>query len=177
MDVRKFQDSRNEKLDVFKKQYNFLKSEYSRELAGAINETDSAQQQSLTTRVQQINAQLVGQLHEIIDILNKGEPGFDVKELDELTSDLIQYQKDYAEIEKTKDRVATLKIIYSGSKNKLKTAQYIYYIYIAILILLVFYVAYLAVKNAVFIIIIGLLAVYAIYILYTNSSTVMKDLT
>lgn len=177
MDVRKFQDSRKEKLDAFKKQYSFLKSEYSRELAGAINESDSAQQQTLTTRVQQINAELVSQLHEIINSLNKGESGFDAKELDELTADLIQYQKDYAEIEKTKDRVATLKIIHSGSKNKLQTAQYIYYIYIAILILLVFYVAYLAVKNAIFIVVIGMLAIYAIYLLYTNSSILMKDIT
>uniref|UniRef100_A0A6C0JSB5 Uncharacterized protein n=1 Tax=viral metagenome TaxID=1070528 RepID=A0A6C0JSB5_9ZZZZ len=148
MDVRKFQDSRNEKLDSFKKQYNFLKSEYSRELAASINETDPAQQQILTTRVQQINAQLVNELHGIIDSLNKGEPGFDAKKLDDLTADLIMYQKDYAEIEKTKDKVATLKIIYAGNRDKLKNAEYIYYIYIAILILLAFYVAYLVLTKS-----------------------------
>jgi len=144
MDVRKFQDSRNEKLDAFKKQYQFLKSEYSRELAAAIDPS----QKGAADRVQQVNAQLVTELHGIIDSLNKGQPGFDAKELDDLTADLIQYQKDYAEIERTKDKVATLKIIYAGNRDKLKTAEYIYYIYIAILVLLAFYVAYLVLTNS-----------------------------
>jgi len=177
MDVRKFQDSRNAELDAFKKQYTFLKSEHSSQLASAINESDPSQQQILIGRVQQINAQLVGELHTIIDRLNKGQPGFDSKELDDLTADLIQYQKEYAELERTKDRVATLKIIQAGSRNKLQTAQYMYYIYIAVLLLLVFYITYLIIKNIVFTTIIGAIVIYAIYILYTNLSTEVKDLT
>jgi hypothetical protein len=149
MEVKKFQDSRNKELDSFKKEYNFLKSEYSRELASAINEKDPSQQQALTDRVQQINTQLVGELHSIIDRLNKGSNSFSSKELDDLTNELIQYQKDYADIEKSKDRVHTLKIIQAGNIERLQSAEYIYYIYLAILIILSFYIGYLILTTSI----------------------------
>jgi hypothetical protein len=175
MDVRKFQDSRNAELDAFKKQYALLKSEHSRELAAAINESDPSQQQALITRVQQINTQLVAELHGIMNTLNKGQPGFDAKELDDLTAELIQYQKDYAQLEMTKDRVATLKIIQSGNSNKLQSAQYIYYIYIAILLLLVFYVTYL-IAGAMILTAVGILAFLFIYTNITSIDNYIKNL-
>jgi uncharacterized protein YjgD (DUF1641 family) len=147
MDVKKFQDSRNAELDSFKKQYQFLKSEYSDALSSAIKETDSAQQQTLISRVQQINGQLAEELHGIINVLNKGSKGFDSKELDDLTADLITYQKEYAEIEKSKDKVSTLKLIRDSTGNTLKNAMVMYYIYIAILVALSFYVGYLVLKT------------------------------
>ena len=121
MEVKKFQDSRNAELEAFKKQYAFLKSEYSSTLESALRESDSAEQQTLISRIQQINSQLTEELHSIISKLNKGEVGFDSKQMDELTADLIQYQKDYAEIEKSKDRVATLKRIHSTTSESLQT--------------------------------------------------------
>jgi hypothetical protein len=148
MEVKKFQDSRNAELEAFKKQYAFLKSEYSSTLESALRESDSAEQQTLISRIQQINSQLTEELHSIISKLNKGEVGFDSKQMDELTADLIQYQKDYAEIEKSKDRVATLKRIQSTTSESLQTATFMYYFYIAILLVLCFYVAYLVLKTS-----------------------------
>jgi hypothetical protein len=109
MDVKNFQDSRNSELDAFKKSFTFLKGEYSKALSSAIREPDPNQQQILIQRVQQINSQLASELNGIINVLNKDSKGFNAKELDDLTNDLIQYQKDYAEIEKSKDKVTTLK--------------------------------------------------------------------
>ena len=147
MDVKKFQDSRNSELDSFKKQYQFLKKEYSDALSAAIKETDPAQQLVLISRVQQVNGNLAEELHSIINVLNKGSTGFDAKELDDLTADLIKYQKDYAEIEKSKDKVATLKLIRDRTAEQLKSATFMYYVYIAILVVLSFYVGYLVLTT------------------------------
>lgn len=148
MEVKKFQDSRNTELDTFKKQYQFLKKEYSDALSSAIKESDPAQQQILMSRIQQINGNLAEELHGIINSLNKGSTGFDAKELDDLTADLIKYQQDYAEIEKSKDKVATLKLIRTRTEDNLKSATFMYYIYIAILVALSFYVGYLVLTSS-----------------------------
>jgi len=147
MDVKKFQDSRNAELENFKKQYQFLKGEYAAALSAAIKEPDSTQQLILIQRVQQINAQLSAELHSILDILNKGRSGFEPKELDDLTNDLIEYQKEYAEIEKSKDKIDTLKLIRHSTSQKLNNATFMYYVYIAILVGLSVYVAYLVLTT------------------------------
>jgi len=116
MDVKEFQDSRNSELDVFSKQYSFLKQQYSSTLSSAIQESDPAKQQELIQQVQQLNTQMADEIRTILNTLNKGAQGFDPKTLDDLTADLIQYQKDYAEIERTKDRVNTLKLIHTSSE-------------------------------------------------------------
>lgn len=148
MDVKKFQDSRNEELATFKKQYQFLKGEYAATLSAAIKEPDPNQQLILIQRVQQINAQLAEELRSIINILNKGTTGFEPKELDDLTNDLIKYQKEYAEIEKSKDKVDTLKLIHNGTSEKLNTATFMYYVYIAILVGLSVFVGYLVLTTS-----------------------------
>ena len=143
MDAKNFQDSRNSELDAFKKQYSFLKTQYSTALSAAINESDHAKQQALISQIQQINSELSNELHGIIGILNKGSNKFDPKQLDDLTNDLIQYQKDYSELEKSKDKVATLKIIANTNAATLRNATWMYYIYIAILVIIAGYLGYL----------------------------------
>lgn len=147
MDIKKFQDSRNKELSDFKKQYQFLKGEYSGALSSAINESDPSQQLILVQRVQQINANLADELRSIINTLNKGTRRFQPKELDDLTNDLIKYQKEYADIEKSKDKVDTLKLIHKTTSEKLDNATFMYYVYIAILISLSVYVAYLVLTT------------------------------
>ena len=148
MEVKQFQDSRNAELESFTKQYAFLKTEYSKTLESALRESDPEEQQVLITNIQQINSQLTEELHTIISKLNKGSSGFDPKQMDELTADLIQYQKDYAEIEKSKDRVMTLKKIFSTTSQNLQSANFMYYLYIAILLVLCFYVSYLVLQTS-----------------------------
>jgi hypothetical protein len=148
MDVKKFQDSRDAELIEFKKQYQFLKSEYSAALSAAIQEPEPSQQLMLIQRVQQINAQLAEELRGIISILNRGTSKFEPKELDDLTNDLIQYQKEYAEIEKSKDKVDTLKRISETTSQKLDNATFMYYVYIAALLILALYAAYLVLTTS-----------------------------
>ena len=143
MEVKSFQDSRKSELDSFEKRYRFLRSEYSSTLASAINETDANQQQTLVKRVQDINKQLTEELHGIIATLNKGSKGFNPKKLEDLTEELIKYQHDYAEIEKSNDKVTTLKMILNTTTEKLKNARWMYYVYISLLAILSLYLFYL----------------------------------
>jgi len=142
MDVKKFQDSRSAELTSFKKQYQFLKGEYSAALSAAINEPDNSEQLILVQRVQQINAELADELRSIIAILNKGTDRFQPKELDDLTNDLVNYQKEYAEIEKSKDKIETLKLIKHTTSEKLDSATFMYYVYVALLVALSFYLGW-----------------------------------
>ena len=147
MDVQKFRNSREAELADFKKQYNFLKTEYSSVLSSAIQEKDPASQQELVQHVLQLNSSMASELRDIITKLNQGSTGFDPKELDQLTTDLVQYQKDYEEIEKSKDKVNTLKLIRGANDKKLGTAMTMYNVYIAILVGLSFITAYFVFRT------------------------------
>ena len=149
MEVKSFQDSRNSELDSFEKRYRFLKSEYSSTLASAINETDANEQQKLVKRVQDINKQLTEELHGIIASLNKGSTGFNPKKLEDLTEELIKYQHDYAEIEKSNDKVTTLKMILNTTTQKLENATWMYYVYISLLAILALYLFYLIFNTTI----------------------------
>ena len=148
MEVKSFQDSRNKELEEFQKRYQFLKSEYSSTLASAINESDANQQQILIQRVQQINKQLTEELHSIIGTLNKGSPGFSPKKLEDLTEELIKYQNDYSEIEKSNDKVKTLTLILNNTKENLGKAENMYYVYIGLLLILTVYICYLVFSSS-----------------------------
>jgi hypothetical protein len=147
MDVQKFRDSRESELADFKKQYDFLKTSYSSTILSAISEKDPAAQQDLIQQVLRINESMADEIRTIIAKLNQGSSGFEPKELNDLTNELIQYQKEYREIEESKDRVNTLKRIHDGTKESLSAAMTMYNVYIAILVILSFVVAYFVFKT------------------------------
>lgn len=147
MEIKEFQDSRNSKLAEFEKGYNFLKTQYSSTLLSAIQEPDPAAQQQLISRILQLNSELSSQVRSILSDLNQGSGSFDPKTLDDLTNDLIEYQKQYHEIQNNKDKLQTLKLIYSTNKQKLKETEVMYNFYIGALILLSFIAIYLVLRT------------------------------
>jgi len=147
MEIKQFQDSRNSKLAEFEKGYNFLKTQYSSTLLSAIQEPDPAAQQQLISRVLELNGELSSQVRSILSDLNQGSGSFDPKTLDDLTNDLIEYQKQYQEIQNNKDRLQTLKIIYSTNKQKLKETEFMYNMYLAALIVLTLLVIYYVMRT------------------------------
>jgi hypothetical protein len=149
MDVKKFQNAREQQLADFQKQYSFLKSEYSTALASAIKESDPASQSVLIQRVQEINAQMAEELRTILTSLNKGSDTVNPKMIDELTDDLIKYQKDYHEIEQSHDKVVTLRMILGTTKETLKNSEFMYYGLLTALLLLCFTIPYLIFKNSI----------------------------
>ena len=147
MEIKEFQESRNSKLEEFQKEYNFLKTQYSSTLLAAIQEPDPEAQQKLVSTVLQLNSELSNQVRGILTELNQGSGSFDPKTLDDLTNDLIEYQKQYHEIQTNKDRLQTLKIIYSTNKEKLKETEFMYNMYVAALIILTFVAIYLVMRT------------------------------
>jgi hypothetical protein len=148
MDVSKFRDSRKTQLADFETQYSSLKTEYSRLLLAAIQEQDPQKQQELVTQVLGLNSEMSEQLRGILSSLNKGSGSFDSKTLDELTNELITYQKQYAEIEQGKDRVNTLKLIHTTTKQKLSDAQNMYTFYLIALLVLCFLIVFLIIRSS-----------------------------
>jgi hypothetical protein len=147
MEIKEFQQSRNSTLDDFEKTYDALKREYSSAVMSAIRETDAEKQQELVSRVLSINADLSNALREILSDLQKGSGDVPAKTKNELTADLINYQKQYTEIEKGKDRLQTLKLIQTSNQEKLSNTSLMFNIYLGALIFLVFIVAYLVIKT------------------------------
>lgn len=148
MEVKEFRDSREAELSAFQKKYEYLKQEYSSALSRAIQEKDGSKQDALITQVKQVNKQLIDEIRDILAILNKGNSEFDSKTLDDLTNELIKYQTEYQEIEKTRDRVNTLKLIKSNTLSKLDSQTWSYYLYISVLLLLCFYIVYLIISAS-----------------------------
>ena len=147
MDIQRFRDSREKELSDFKKQYDSLKTEYSSVLMSAIREQDPARQQELIQQVLSINSSMADEIRQITEKLNKGSRGVNPKELDDLTRDLIQYQKDYSEIEKSRDKVNTLKLILENDHKKLNVATTLYNVYVSVLVGLLVVVAWLVFKT------------------------------
>jgi hypothetical protein len=148
MEVKKFRDSRDEKLSEFMQDFTTKRELYSSTLHSAILEQDPSQQQDLVQQVLQINADLSASLRDIIGDLNKGTDSFNPKTIDELTDDLIKYQKQYEEIQKSRDKVKTLRLIHSSTTQKLEDATSKYYVLFYCLIGLVFLVIFLVIKTS-----------------------------
>jgi hypothetical protein len=147
MEVKQFRDSRNEKLSEFQKEFTDNKELYSSALHNAILETDPAQQEQLIQQVLQINAELSSGLRTIIGDLNKGTDSFDPKTIDDLTDDLIKYQQQYEEIQKSKNRAATLRLIKGSTLKNLQDATSKYYALFYSLIALVFILIFIIIRT------------------------------
>ena len=148
MDVRQFLLSRNSTLDAFMKKYDYLKSEYSKALSSAITETDIQAREILISRVQSLNTELTTEIRDILTELSKGVDKFNPTSIDELTQQLIKYQKDHQELDQSQDKLKTLKMIKYTTQSRLKEANVMYSIYIFLLILFCFLLAFLVMKTS-----------------------------
>lgn len=144
MDIKKFQDARNTKLSNFEKQYALLKTQYSSALATAIREPDLTKRDPLVQKVFSVNSEMSSAVRDIVSSLNEGSEKFDPKTITDLTNDLIQYQKDYNDLQESNDKLQTLKIIQNTTQENLDSAEWMYNFYLFSLILLIFIVIWLA---------------------------------
>lgn len=147
MEVKQFQDARNTKLLDFQSSYNFLKTQYASTLLSAIQEPDPEAQQALVSRVLELNTELSSQVRSILTDLSQGSDSFNPKTLEDLTNDLIEYQKQYHEIQNNKDKLQTLKRIYATNKETLKETTLMYNIYLGALILLTFILIFYVMRT------------------------------
>lgn len=127
MEVVQFRNTRATQMADFQKDYSTLKTEYSRLLLASIQEQDAGKQQDLIQKVLFINSELSEKVRNMISEVNKSN---NTESLNKLTQELVQYQKEYDEIQKGKDSVATLKMIYANDSMKVKQAESMFYFYI-----------------------------------------------
>ena len=147
MDIKNFQDRRNQKLLDFNERFDFLKQEYIQTLNMTLLEEDPTKQPILVSRVQQLNTQMTDELREIITELTKQQD--QEGSIDDLTKQLIQYQKDYAEIQQSQDKLTTLKLIKNSTSQTLNEAQTMYWVYLIALILLTFLISFNVFKVSI----------------------------
>jgi len=147
MDIKNFQDRRNQKLLDFNERFDFLKQEYTQTLNMTLLEEDPTKQPILISRVQQLNTQMTDELREIITELTKQQD--QEGSIDDLTKQLIQYQKDYAEIQQSQDKLTTLKLIKNSTSQTLNEAQTMYWVYLIALILLTFLIIFNVFKVSI----------------------------
>lgn len=147
MEIKQFENERNEKIAEFQKTYNFLKTQYSSSLLAAIQEKDPAKQQELVSRVLQVNSDLTEAIRETVSQMTKGTETISSTTLDKLTQDLIDYQKQYQQIQDTKNKVETLKRIYATDKQKLNDVSFMYNMYLFALLAIIFVVIILIIRT------------------------------
>jgi hypothetical protein len=147
MESKIFKDSRDATLSEFRTRYDTLRTQYSSALLSAIQERDSDKQQELIQEILAVNEEMTAEVRGILEVLNKGTKSYNTTIIDNLTQDLINYQKQNLEIKESKDKVMTLKIIQSSSKEKIETANQLYMFYLIALIGLIFVVGYLAIRT------------------------------
>lgn len=147
MDIKEFQDSRKAKLAEFQLKYNASKLEYSNTLKSAISEQEDQKQKELIQKVLNLNSEMSSELRDILGELNKGSTSFDAKTLDQLTKDLIEYQKQYDEITKAKDQVQSLKVIQSSTAHNLEQANNLFIMYVVALVALCFLIVILIIRS------------------------------
>ena len=123
MDALKFQKERESKYGEFDEKYKFLRSQYSTDLAAAIAESDSGVQAQLVDRIKLLNAEMSDLVRNFIGQVSAGTDDIDPKTIPQLTEDLIKYQQDYQEIEKSRDKLTTLRMIKNTTKQNFADAQ------------------------------------------------------
>ena len=145
MDVKEFQSSRQKTLDDFRKTYNHLKTSYSQAVLSAIQEKDPEKQNELIQVALLANSTMTEEIRAMITEMSKSQDGFSPKTLDELTNDLVEYQKQYQDIQQNKDRYNTL--IYGSNAEKLQSATNMFYVYLGALVLLCIVIVVLIIRT------------------------------
>ena len=108
--------------------------EYKRLVLAAIKEKDSQKQQQLIQRILETNADISQDIRDELTKLHSKPSSVDM--IQNLTDQLLEYQKQYTDIQQSDDKVVTLRMIYADNKQKLEQAESMYNLYlIGILIL------------------------------------------
>lgn len=148
MDVQAFQESRKAQLDDFMAEYGKLKTQYNAAISAAISQRDTTAQKTQIQTVLDTNAALSELVKNIIGALTAGTSEIDTATLDQLTADLIKYQKDYEELQNSTDQVKTLKMIQATTNSDLQNALTMYNWYLIALCFLCLVVIMLAIRAA-----------------------------
>jgi hypothetical protein len=131
-------------MEQFHYEYSDLKNKYETSLNRAVIEQDPSKQQMLVQQVININQQMSDKIREFLSTMKNVNTNL----LYDLTQDLIKYQQDKIEIEKSNQHIRALKFILNKTEENVKRATYKYYLYIGTLVLLAIFICILIIKSA-----------------------------
>lgn len=146
MDIIAYQDQRDKELATFGREYTNLKELYQSALSAAIAEQDPVSQANEIKRVLQINGELASLFRAFIAKHGDTE-GYNPVILRQISDDLIKYQNQYAEIQKSTDRVTTMQKILNEDKEKLQSLKQEYNIYLGLILIAIIIVLFLIFRT------------------------------
>jgi hypothetical protein len=115
MDIKHYQVDRKKDLDTFQSEYAELKSQYIKYLSAAINDSSQIPQVLETNK-------LLAQ--HVRDFIAKSQTNFNTQFIQDLTNDIIMYQKEFADIQSTKKKAKTLQDVLDKETERLKNVEY-----------------------------------------------------
>jgi chromosome segregation ATPase len=136
MDIKQYQLDREKELQTFKTEYADLKTSYNDYLTQAINDP------SKISAVLEVNKSLSDHVQKFIgDSQNKSDIP-----IDELTKEILSYQKEYQQISDSQQQQKTIKDILNKENSRLESIQFEFNIFLGILFLCIFIVIILIFK-------------------------------
>ena len=102
--------------------------EYKRLVLAAIQEKSSEKQQDLIQRILETNADISQDIRDELTKLHSKPSSVDM--IQNLTDQLLEYQKQYKEIQQSNDKLVTLRMIYADNSHKLEQAESMYNLYV-----------------------------------------------
>jgi hypothetical protein len=146
MDIIAYQDQRDKELATFGREYTNLKELYESALASAIAEQDPVAQVNEIKRVLQLNGELASLFRAFI-AKHGDTQGYNPVILRQISDDLAKYQNQYDEIQKSSDRVTTMKKIRDEDKEKLQGLKQEYNIYLGLILIAILIVLFLIFRT------------------------------
>jgi hypothetical protein len=136
MDIQQYQENREKDMQAFKSEYDDLKAQYARYLADSVYDPSNIDQVLETNKL-------------LVELVNKfiaeSQNKFDAKTIQDLTQQIISYQKEYQEIKTSQQQTVTLKnilnkenISLTNIQSEFNTYLWIFFGLVLILILLIF---------------------------------------
>jgi chromosome segregation ATPase len=136
MDIKQYQLDREKELQTFKTEYADLKTSYNTYLTQAINDP------SKIPAVLEVNKSLSDHVQKFIgDSQNKS-----YIPIEELTKEILSYQKEYQQISDSQQQQKTMKDILNKENSRLDSIQFEFNIFLGILFLCIIIVIILIFK-------------------------------
>lgn len=126
-------------MEDFARDYASLKNDYMLALSTAIRGKNPEDVQ----KVLKINTEIGSRIRDFLALLAKKKEDVDYTTIEQLKTDLITHQQEYAKISQSQDKLKTLKIIKASKDDRLSEVSNMYYFYLFALVCLCFLIVYM----------------------------------
>jgi hypothetical protein len=146
MDIGRYQADRQKELERFQKDYSDMKKQYSELLSKAVTTSDPKIQSEVIRQVLSVNSNLA---QHVRDFIQESGGKFDQSMISKLTADIIKFQKEYDEIQKSDDKTRALDGILNKERNFLKDLHSQFNIFLGLLLAMIVIIIGLIFKTSI----------------------------